>query len=112
WTSKDGRTGMSHCRLSIIDLSGNAAQPMCTQDGSLVVVFNGEIYNYLSLRSELQAKGYQFRTQSDTEVLLHLYSESGRAMVHRLQGMFAFAIWDQSKKGIFLARDAYGIKPL
>ena len=112
WISEDGRVGFGHRRLSIIDLSDAGAQPMTSADGKLVVTFNGEIYNYRSLRKSLEAKGRVFRSQSDTEVLLHLYVEKGEAMVHDLRGMFAFAIWDSERKRLFLARDPYGIKPL
>ncbi len=112
WIATDGRTGLAHRRLSIIDLSEAGAQPMATGDGGLRVVFNGEIYNYHTLRTELSAKGYRFRTQSDTEVLLSLYEERGPEMVHALRGMYAFAIWDERKQGLFLARDPFGIKPL
>ncbi len=112
WFSADGRVGLVHRRLAIIDLSEMGRQPMQTPDGRLVIVFNGEIYNYRELRAELEAKGYSFRSQSDTEVLLMLYRDRGEGMVHALRGMFAFAIWDQEKAGIFLARDPFGIKPL
>src|SRR5438105_13150398 len=112
WWSVDRRCGLGHRRLSIIDLSDRASQPMTSEDGRFVVVFNGEIYNYPQLRVELEADGARFRTTSDTEALLHLYSRDGANMVHRLRGMFAFAIWDEQRRGLFLARDPYGIKPL
>jgi asparagine synthase (glutamine-hydrolysing) len=112
WSSPDGKTSLGHCRLSIIDLSANSSQPMRSHDESVIVSFNGEIYNYRALRTHLEKKGYVFRTQGDTEVLLHLYAHKGKKMVHDLEGMFAFAIWDTRKKGLFLARDPYGIKPL
>jgi asparagine synthase (glutamine-hydrolysing) len=98
--------------LSILDLSDRASQPMISEDGRLAVVFNGEIYNYPTLRAELEEEGLRFRTTSDTEVLLHLYARHGVGMVHRLRGMFAFAIWDRTRRGLLLARDPYGIKPL
>lgn len=112
WFSEDRRVGLAHRRLSIIDLSNAASQPMTTEDGRLCITFNGEIYNYRELRKWLENKGYRFRTNSDTEVLLHLYDNKGRDMVHDLRGMFAFAIWDEQKRGLFLARDHFGIKPL
>ena len=112
WWDQDHRCGLGHRRLSIIDLSAAAAQPMVSGNGELIVVFNGEIYNYRVLRRQLEAEGAQFRSNSDTEVLLHLYARRGAAMVHELRGMFAFAIWDAQKQGLFLARDPYGIKPL
>jgi asparagine synthase (glutamine-hydrolysing) len=107
----DGSVGMGHRRLSIIDL-GSGHQPMMTPDGNLAVVFNGEIYNYMVLRSELEARGCVFRTHSDTEVLLHLYREHGEHGVSRLNGIFAFAIWEKKSRKLFLARDHMGIKPL
>jgi asparagine synthase (glutamine-hydrolysing) len=112
WLSQDDRVGFGHRRLSIIDLSDRAAQPMESADGKLVITFNGEIYNYKALRTELEAEGYAFRTQSDTEVLLHLYAAKGAAMVNDLRGMFAFGIWDLERRGLLLARDPFGIKPL
>lgn len=112
WYSQDGRLGLGHRRLSIVDLSDAGAQPMLSADGRLAVTFNGEIYNYRALRQELEAKGRVFQSQSDTEVLLHLYAEKGPAMVADLRGMFAFAIWDEPNRKLFLARDPYGIKPL
>jgi asparagine synthase (glutamine-hydrolysing) len=112
WYSKDERVGFGHRRLSIIDLSERGAQPMTSADGKLIVTFNGEIYNYRQLRALLEAKGRRFRTQTDTEVLLHLYAEKGDAMVNDLRGMFAFGLWDADKNALLLARDPYGIKPL
>jgi asparagine synthase (glutamine-hydrolysing) len=112
WVSDDKRIGLAHRRLAIIDLSEAGAQPMFTPDGSLRIVFNGEIYNFRELRKELEAKDYRFRSNSDTEVLLYLYQEYGRDMVQHLRGMYAFAIWDEKKRGLFLARDPFGIKPL
>jgi asparagine synthase (glutamine-hydrolysing) len=112
WWSADRRCGLGHRRLSILDLSDRASQPMASDDGYTIVTFNGEIYNYQALRAELEAAGVRFRTTSDTEALLHLYARHGAFMVHRLRGMFAFAIWDEMRRELFLARDPYGIKPL
>ncbi len=112
WYSGDNRVGLAHRRLSIIDLSDIAAQPMTNDDGSLIITYNGEIYNYNVLRERLKAKGCHFRSHSDTEVLLHLYAEKGPEMVHELRGMYAFAIWDARKECLFIARDPFGIKPL
>jgi asparagine synthase (glutamine-hydrolysing) len=112
WFSADARIGLAHRRLSIIDLSDAGAQPMASEDGLLVITFNGEIYNYRRLRARLEAKGYRFRSHSDTEVLLHLYSEHGINMLRELRGMFAFALWDVRAEHLYLARDPYGIKPL
>ncbi len=112
WWSDDRRYGAGHRRLSIIDLSDRALQPMVSTDGRYVVVFNGEIYNFPTLRAELEAQGVRFRTTSDTEAILHLYARDGTEMVRRLRGMFAFGIWDNLKRGLFLARDPYGIKPM
>ena len=112
WHSADGRVGMAHRRLSIIDLSELGAQPMQSIDGRLVITFNGEIYNYQALRADLIKKGYRFRSNSDTEVLLHLYADKGPDMMHDLRGMYAFALWDGRRQGVFLARDPFGIKPL
>jgi asparagine synthase (glutamine-hydrolysing) len=112
WVSANKRIGLAHRRLSIIDLTESGAQPMSTQDGRYHVVFNGEIYNYRELRECLEAKGYSFRSSSDTEILLNLYAEYNAGMVEHLRGMYAFAIWDEKKQGLFLARDPFGIKPL
>lgn len=107
----DGPLGLGHRRLSIIDLGGGH-QPMSIENGAFWIVFNGEIYNYRSLREELIRKGRRFQTQSDTEVILHLYAERGEACVHALNGMFAFAVWDTRRRALFLARDRMGVKPL
>src|SRR5829696_5197468 len=112
WISPDGDIGLASRRLSIIDLTDAGAQPMATEDESLRLVFNGEIYNYRALRSDLEARGHRFRSDSDTEVLLHLYRERGQNMVHDLRGMYAFALWDDKKNGLLLVRDPFGIKPL
>ena len=112
WWTAGRRCALGHRRLSIIDLSEHAAQPMIGYDGKYVVVFNGEIYNYRALREKLEADGARFATASDTEVLLHLYARRGSEMVRELRGMFAFAIWDELQRGLLLARDPYGIKPL
>jgi len=112
WFSADGRAALGHRRLSIIDLSERGAQPMASADGQLVISFNGEIYNYRELRNELERRGRVFHSDSDTEVLLQLYAEHGHAMLARLRGMFAFALWDARKQAMLLARDTFGIKPL
>ena len=107
-----GPIGLGHRRLAIIDLRPTGAQPMCNEDQTVWIVFNGEIYNYPELRSELLARGHKFSSTTDTEVIVHLYEEHGEDFVSRLRGMFAFAIWDERKKILFLARDRVGIKPL
>ena len=112
WFSSDGRIAFGHRRLAIIDLTEGGAQPMSSADGQLVITFNGEIYNYQALRKTLEAQGHVFRSDSDTEVLLHLYQAKGDAMLQDLRGMFAFAVWDARKQAMLLARDAFGIKPL
>ncbi len=103
--------GLAHKRLSILDLSPAGHQPMNNEDGSIWIVFNGEIYNFLDLREELQKKGHTFRSRTDTETIIHLYEEKGVECVHDLRGMFAFAIWDENKKRLFCARDRAGKKP-
>jgi len=107
----DRQAGLGHRRLSIIDLEASS-QPMGNEDGTVWIVFNGEIYNYRELRQELLARGHSFRTGGDTEVVIHLYEEYGEEGVGRLRGMFAFAIWDARSDTLLLARDRIGIKPL
>lgn len=108
----DEGIGLCHRRLSIIDLSTAGNQPMFSEDGNLVIAFNGEIYNFLELRKELEQKGYQFKTKTDTEVILALYQFEGARCLDKLFGMFAIALWDKHKKELFLARDRLGKKPL
>src|ERR1700732_2427267 len=103
--------GLAHARLSIIDLAGGQ-QPMCNEDSSLWITFNGEIFNYLELREELLAKGHRFATNSDTEVILHLYEEKKENCVEYLNGQWAFAIWDNQRRRLFLSRDRLGVRPL
>lgn len=110
--SPDRRTGLGFRRLRIIDLSPDADQPMTNEDGSVVLVFNGEIYNFRDLRNELEGKGHRFRSRSDSEAIIHLYEEEGVASIARLDGMFAIAIWDERQKRLVLARDRAGKKPL
>ncbi len=112
WWSQDRRLALGHRRLSIIDLSDRASQPMTSACGRYTIVFNGEIYNFPDLRRQIEAAGRSFHSASDTEALLHLFALHGADMVHRLRGMFAFAIWDDAARAVFLARDPYGIKPL
>lgn len=108
----DDHIGLAHRRLSIIDLSSQGNQPMFSIDGRYVIVFNGEIYNFLELRAELEAAGCSFRSRTDTEVILALYALEGKDCLSRLNGMFAFAIWDRDQKTLLLARDRIGKKPL
>lgn len=114
WMSEDGRIAFGHRRLSIIDLSDAASQPMQNQDGSLTLIFNGEIYNHAEIRAELKKCGnFQWKTDhSDTEVILHAFSQWGIDCVEKFRGMFAFAIWDARKRELWLVRDRIGIKPL
>ena len=112
WVSDNGRVGFGHRRLAIIDLSPTGFQPMPSRDGRLMMVFNGEIYNYRELRRDLEAQGVEFVSESDSETILQLYAREGGAMVSKLRGMFSIAIWDSEKEELFLARDPMGIKPL
>ncbi len=112
WFSDDKRVGLAHRRLAIIDISPAGAQPMLDPETGNWIVFNGEIYNHVELRAQLNLEGVATRTHSDTEVLLKLYAQKGMAMLNMLQGMYAFSIWDARKQQMFLARDPFGIKPL
>ncbi len=112
WFSPQRHVGLAHRRLAIIDLSPGGHQPMRSEDGVCVLTYNGEIYNFHALRRQLEREGRRFRSQSDTEVLLHLYERDGAGMVRHLRGMYAFALWDARKGGMLLARDPLGIKPL
>jgi asparagine synthase (glutamine-hydrolysing) len=110
-TYVDGPVGLAHRRLSIVGID-SGRQPIFNEDGSIAVIFNGEIYNYESLRADLRKQGHTFSTNTDTEVLVHLYEERGDAFVEELDGMFSFALWDGSRERLVLARDPMGIKPL
>jgi len=107
----DDHAGLAHARLSIIDVAGGR-QPMCNEDRTLWITFNGEIFNYIELREELVKRGHRFATCSDTETILHLYEDEGEECVRRLNGQWAFAIWDAKKRELFLSRDRLGIRPL
>jgi len=108
----DGPLGLGHRRLAIIDLTPGGRQPMATTDGRYVVSYNGELYNFQELRIELQALGHQFRSRSDTEVLLAAWAQWGAKALDRFNGMFAFALWDRQARELTLARDRFGVKPL
>lgn len=111
---RDGPCGLAHARLSIIDLSEAARQPMSNERGSVIMAYNGEVYNFRELREshQLDERGHRFRSSSDTEVLIHLYEERGIRCLEELNGMYAFALWDSREKTLYLARDPFGIKPL
>jgi asparagine synthase (glutamine-hydrolysing) len=112
WVSPDGRVALGHRRLSIVDLSPAGRNPMPNEDGTVWITYNGEVYNHRALREELEAKGHVYRSNTDTETILHLYEEEGPRCVERLHGMFGFAIWDTRAQELFLARDRLGIKPV
>src|SRR5438132_12457164 len=107
----DEWAALAHRRLSIVDLS-SGQQPLSNEDGSIWVVFNGEIYNHADIRRELEQRGHQYRTRSDTETIVHAYEQWGDECVHRFRGMFAFALWDARKRRLLLVRDRLGVKPV
>uniref|UniRef100_UPI0039C77866 asparagine synthase (glutamine-hydrolyzing) n=1 Tax=Dolosigranulum pigrum TaxID=29394 RepID=UPI0039C77866 len=107
----DAHCGLGFRRLSILDLSEAGAQPLYSEDGNKILVFNGEIYNYTEIREDLMSKGYKFKSNTDSEVLIHGYDEYGEVLVNKLRGMFAFCIWDKVEQKVFAARDNFGIKP-
>jgi asparagine synthase (glutamine-hydrolysing) len=107
----DGAVGFAHARLSIVDLEGGR-QPLCNEDGTIWITFNGEIFNYIEIRRDLESRGHRFATKTDTEVIVHLYEERGEACVHALNGQWAFAIWDARRRRLFLSRDRLGVRPL
>jgi len=111
WISPGGIAGLGHCRLSIIDLSPLGHQPMTNEDQSLWLVYNGEIYNFMELRSILESLGHRFVSRADSEVIVHAYEEWGRSCLERLNGIFAFALWDERSQSLFAARDRLGVKP-
>lgn len=108
----DGAVGLGHRRLSIIDLTDAARQPMMNETGDIALIYNGEIYNFKALRAELEARGHRFRSAADSEVVIHGYEEWGADCLTRFNGMFAFALWDRPQQRLWLARDRYGVKPL
>ena len=112
YINEDYSVSLGHRRLSFLDLGESGRQPICNEKKDVWITFNGEIYNYLELRDELISLGHTFHTATDTEVIVHGYEEWGTEVVSRLKGMFAFGIWDQRKKCLFLVRDRFGIKPL
>ena len=107
-----GYASLFHARLAIQDPTPDGAQPMVSEDGNVAITFNGEIYNFVEIRDELSAKGHRFHSHCDTEVLLALYLDRGYDLFDRLNGIYAFAIWDARNSSLFLARDGFGVKPL
>ena len=112
WISACQQIGLAHRRLAIIDTTDAGIQPMASNDGSIHIVYNGEIYNYRALRNRLESDGYVFRSNSDTEVLINLYQKYGADLVHHIRGMYSFVIWDGKNRGVLMGRDPFGIKPL
>jgi asparagine synthetase B (glutamine-hydrolysing) len=112
WIDLEGYMALGHRRLSILDLSENGKQPMSYSDDRYWITYNGEVYNFLEIQDELSKKGYSFKSDSDTEIILAAYQEWGRGMLDRFNGMWAFAIYDVAEKSLFLSRDRFGIKPL
>ncbi len=112
WSSAEGPIYLAHCRLSIIDLSDAGRQPLANEDGSIQVVFNGEIYNFAALRTDLISRGHHFRSKTDTEVIVHAYEEWGDQCVEFFRGIFAFGLWDSKQRRLLLGRDRIGVKPL
>jgi asparagine synthase (glutamine-hydrolysing) len=112
YINQEGNVALGHRRLSIIDLTSSGREPMSDEDDSVWLTFNGEIYNHRELREELIKKGHRFKSRTDAEVIIHSYQEWGIDSLKKLRGMFAFAIWDEEKNRLFLARDRIGIKPL
>src|SRR3989338_7011922 len=108
----DSKISLGHTRLSIIDLSDAGTQPMCNEDETIWITFNGEIFNFQELRTILEQKGHRFKSHTDTEVIIHGYEEWGQKVVEKLNGMFTFAIWNENTKELFIARDRFGVKPL
>ena len=111
WISGDKTVGLGHARLSIIDVKGGQ-QPLASEDGEVIAVVNGEFYDFERIKAELEARGHRFKTNSDSEILVHLYQEKGTACLKELRGEFSFLLWDNKEQRIFAARDRFGIRPL
>src|SRR3989344_3812369 len=108
----DHLVSLGHRRLNIIDLSERGRQPMCNEDGTIWVIYNGEIYNFMGIKENLEKKGHKFKSNTDTEVIIHAYEEYGIDSVKSFNGMFAFALWDSKNKKIILVRERLGVKPM